>query len=415
MLLLPLILTALLAAPPTAAASTCTTVVVRNDLDPTGFPFGNRFADHLAINAAGDVAFIARPFGARQRLYVYPAVGPDEVVATGATAAPAGATFRNKPFSDVALNDAGDLAFLAGLDGLGQALLVRPANLPLAIAIHGGDAAPVGGSFDEILEMGPLASDGTVSFIATTTSGLKGVFVYDLATTLTSAGVIEGDAVTTPPGRFLCTIKHAAIASGGHLAVRANSKTDCSASSEPALEGVYHRNGGTLTRVALTGDATPVAATVYADVIGVPRVNASGHVAFLAKLDGATRKRAIFAWDGVTTTPVVVAGDVEPATGGTLKKINSFALTDAGDLVVSSKFKGGIHRQAILAHGASTSVLLAREDAPPSDRFAPDAEYRTFGKKTLATASGGPFLVTRAKIKDVAVPKGKVALIRCSP
>lgn len=413
MLLPSLILALLLAAPPTAAGSTCTTVVVRNDLDPAGSPFGNRFADHLATNAAGDVAFIARPFGSRQRLYVYPATGPAEVVATGATAAPAGATFRNKPFSDVALNDAGDLAFLAGLDGLGQALLVRPATLPLAIAVHGGDPAPSGGSFDEILEMGPLTADGTVSFIATTTSGLKGVFVYDLVTTITSVGVTEGAAVTSPPGRFLCTIKHAAIAAGGHLAVRANSKADCDAPSEPALEGVYHLGAGTLSRVALTGDATPIAATVYADVIGVPRVNASGHVAFLAKLDGATRKRAVFEWDGTTTTPVVLAGDVEPATGGTLKRINTFERTDAGDVVVSSKFKGGIHRQAILAHGASTSVLLAREDAPPSDRFAPGAEYRTFGKKTLATSPGGQFLVIRAKIKDVVAPKGKVALIRC--
>ncbi len=415
MLILLFLALLILTSPADAASATCSTVVVRNDLDPAGFPFGNRFSDDMSVNASGDVVFVARPSGSRHRLYIYPASGADEIVASGTGPAPGGATFKKKPFSDMSMNDAGDLAFRAGLESQGQALLVRRASMPLAIAVRQGGAAPIGGTFDEILEVGHVTTDGQVSFVATTTGGPKGVFQHDLASGTTTTAVAEGAPVTMPPGRTLCTIKHAALAGGGQFAVRANSKVDCDDASETSLEGIYHLLAGTLTEVALTSSPSPVPGAIYDDVIGTPSVNGLGEIAFLAKLDGSSRKHGLFRWDGVAITTEVLVGGIEATTGGIVKAIQAFRLTDTSDLIVSTKFKGGSHKQAILRHGAATTIVLGKSDTPPTDRFALGAEYRSFGKRTLGASAGAEQIVVRAKLKDVIVPKGKTAVILCAP
>lgn len=400
---------------PASAAFTCTTVVMRNDLDPTGFPFSNRFSDHLDVNASGDVVFAARALAARQRLYVYPAVGSPEILAEGAASAPAGHTFKKRPVSHVSLNDAGDVVFLGGLEGVGSAILARRDAAPLEIAVLPGDGAPTGGFFDQIHEAAPVNASGVVAFVATTSLGTKSVFTHDLDTSLTAVAVAEGAAVDFPFGRSLCTIRHVDLSDSGDLAIRANSRSDCNDPSEIALQGVYHVGGGTITRIAMSSDPSPIPATVYDDVYGVPKVNAVGEVVFTSRLDGATRRRGLFLWDGATTTNEVFANDVSTVTGGVYKTFSVVDLSNDGHYVVASRYKGGGHKQAIVDHGpVASELVVGRGSTPPSDRFAVGAEYRSFGKKHFGMSTDGTQVVVRAKVKDVVVPKAKSALIRCS-
>ena len=89
------------------AAFTCSTVARRGTTDPDGHVFGNKFHAEADTNAAGDTLFTARPNKYVDGLYLYPAVGANEIVARALSPAVGVTYFRTgRPFTRIAINDA---------------------------------------------------------------------------------------------------------------------------------------------------------------------------------------------------------------------------------------------------------------------------------------------------------------------
>lgn len=143
----------------------------------------NGFDTRTTLNAAGQVAFFANlSSGSVPRALFVGAPGSLQPIPFGA-AAPGGGTFNT--FTSPTLNDAGQIAFTAGLSGgsSSQGIFAgAPGSLQAVARL--GTAAPVGGSVSfNNFPTGPVINGaGEVAFIAslfnTTTSQLSsGVFV----------------------------------------------------------------------------------------------------------------------------------------------------------------------------------------------------------------------------------------------
>jgi hypothetical protein len=389
-----------------AGTLTCSSLAKRGDADINGFIFSNTFREPVGINTSGDTLFVARPKGTRDRLYLYPGAGGSEVVAEGRTLAPGGGTFSSRSFTDISINDAGDLAFHGKLLSQGSGVFVREGGGALAAADLAGDAAPGGGAFEKFTDVSLVNSSGVVAYIAVVNGGTSGVYAHDIATGTTVAAVLNGDAVDNPAGRFLCEILDVELADGGALALRASTKVNCADGGEAAVEGIYHVSGGTVTEVALVGGAAPIASTTFADFIDGLSIS-SVEVAFVAKLAGAVTSSGVFTWNGATTTEVL-QGDFEPDVGGSYKKFRHIQAVNTGSVFLNARFTGTTNNEAVMDLDGSPSAALEKSDTPPFG-----VSYGRLDNK-MALAHDGSDMAIKVKIKDSVSPKTKAAVLRCS-
>src|SRR6185369_8827855 len=109
------------------------------------FPTTNNF---LSINSSGQVSFLAAagPGSGVPGIYVGSPGGVAAKVAAVGDAAPSGGTFSI--FPSPSLNDSGEVAFIAGVNGgpAGGVFVGSTSTPPVALAVN-GDAAPSGGNF----------------------------------------------------------------------------------------------------------------------------------------------------------------------------------------------------------------------------------------------------------------------------
>jgi hypothetical protein len=397
-----------------ALTFTCSTVARRAQIDPAGAAFKSRF-DSPAINGSGDVAFVAYPNGAPRRLYFYPSLGAASVVAQQGGLAPGGAAFKH--FKTVSINDAGAIAFHAKLDG-GYGVFVGPSG-GLAKAAATGDTSPAGGAFDKFPAVSRVNPLGDVAFVATVVGGPNGVFLYDATLTTVSAVGLVNDAALD--GRQLCEYLDVGLGATGAVAVRANTKVDCSSVVEPELVGIYEKTGLSFARVALEGDAAPSPSTTYAQFIGAPDVNLTNKVMFRGRTVGVAGGIGIFLHDpvGPTTTLVVTTGAFAPTSGGAIKTLAPAGVTDGDRVAIGARVSGGVAKTGIYLFDGTDEKVVDSSDDAPNDAFGPNSFYSKINpgnrknNEGIGVSRSGTWVSYTAKVKDTLGTPNASGVFRC--
>ena len=394
------------------AQPSCSTVARGGQLDPDGQFYSNTFRSEVAINSAGNAMFVARPYGARDKLYFYPSAGAAQVIARADGPAPNGGTFRSqRAFLSLSVNDLDDLAFSAHLVS-GDGVFLRDGGVLEAAAMR-SQAAPSGGVFEAFPMVGAIDAASRVPFVARIAGGADGAFVYDSSTDVLASLVLDGAA--TLDGRQICSIQAVDLGTGSFATIRASSKLICSDASEVARNGIFIVTGLGISTVALDGDAAPIGGSVFARFLDTPRINASNDIAFRAKTGGTTKTDGVFVWDFATDTitTAVRKGDAVPVVGGSVAANQSFAFDDAGDVILNAKIAASSARFGILKFGAVDSTLLVKTDAPPSDVFGPGSTFVRFSTLDGTSPDGNRFAL-QVRVTDTAPPSAKGAVIRCA-
>lgn len=396
---------------PAAAQFTCSTVARSGQNDPGGFTFVKRFTD-LDINQGGDVVFLARASGVQPRLYLYPGVGAPSVVVTAGDVAPNALLyqkFAKAGLRALSINDAGDIAFWAKLGG-GEGVFVRESGGSIEIAAASTNVSPGGGTFATFPSVSRLDSSPVAAFVATVQGGPDGIFQYDAGTNTLTAVVLEGDPTGT--GREFCSFQAVGLG-GGAVAFQALTQVDCTSLVEVPVSGLFLDEAGLITPIAAVGDASPIAGATYSGFLRRPDVNASHQVAYQAQVTGTLNVRANFHFDPpATQTKIAAGGDTAPS-GGSLTRQAPQVLTDAGDTYQLWGTKLTTAKQGIFLYDASPASAVLSTDAPPTDQFAPGSSY----KKLLEPRAprDGSRLAFIGKVRDPVPPPSKVAVLRCVP
>jgi hypothetical protein len=400
---------------------TRTRVASIGEVAPSAGAFGEcagklkEFVGHPAVNANGDVAFMALIQPATQPGQNQVAQGPTlagifamragvlEPVACSRQVTPGGALDLVSPVGSPtssdeapdrwpAINDAGDVAFLTAYVNADGA----PSGGAVVLAPRAGgllEVARIDEPFDDgrIIDLGPpaLNSHGLLAFHALATTSdpnntVDGIFTGDGQTIQV---VVRNNISPMPLNEPLTQFEDpVSLNDRGDVAFLAgplvDSNPDDSSSVDP-IPGVLVCRAGVTTLVAYPGESidSQVVTSVALGPFGggalpTPTLGADGSVAFFVGLNDGSRE-AIATWDGETTSggkPLVhallyTAGKVAPQTpsGGTYAGTESApALDAAGGIVFRAHIVDGPSTEAIVylrPGGSATSIDLG-EAAP---------------------------------------------------
>jgi hypothetical protein len=234
-------------------------------------------------------------------------------------------------FGEPLLNSSGQIAFSStfsgdGISGIGiwagdpgsLAVVMRSGNQAFGLAdgIHYTDLSdPVTNSEGKVA----FGSNGQVAFIA----GLTGTGVSNSNDWGVWSGAIGssrlvlrgGDhAPGTPQGVKFREIEELTVNSTGQTAFRGVVQGSSVVGAN--REGVWSEGAGTLALVARTGDQAPglPLGVHFSGSVGDPAINASGHVAFDAGIDGShpdfNNIKSI--WSDRTGSPALIVRDGDP-------------------------------------------------------------------------------------------------------
>lgn len=387
-----------------SAAFSCDTVVKSGDPAPDSpLPFSPRIRPDVAINDAGDTLLVARPLASRDTLYLFPAGGAAEAIATGDGPAPGGLTFKSsKAFAELSINNAGDIAFRGRTTDRKRTLFFRAAGGSLRKLVSTGENSPAGGRFREFTQITRLTEAGQIAFMAEVRSGPSGAFVYDTTDDSLTAVALTGD---TMAGRELCAVRHVGLGDLGTVVVVADTRVDCAAGNK-TFSTILTEN----TLVALEGDASPAAGTVYQGFGREPKVDEAGNIAFMAELSGPKDREAIVIWSPSGSSVVDVAElDPTPEIQGVFKSFHNFHLTSAGAFV-NAKL-GGTGKTTKAGVLSATTAAILDSSPPPDDAFGPTAKYQSFPRRHAMSRDG--HLAILARVKDDG--DRSRAVIRCAP
>ena len=279
-------------------------VVAEGDPVPGGGTFSG-FGRHPipALNERGDVAFAAAIVGGRtvEGIFVRDARGLRPVVLTG-RGAPGMASGTIAAVDAPALNDHGDLAFLAsvrrGRETVEAVYTVIAGRLAKVVAQ--GDPAPAGGTF---AGFGPPAINNRrrVAFAAVVEGRAVpgGVFAADGATVRMLAGA---GSETPIGGIFVKFSERIALNDAGAVAFTAVLK------NAEAEQGVFVIRDEHVRKVIALGEPAPEGGT-FSHFSLWPALAADGTVAFAAALDGSAVQVAVFMTSPRGMVRVVALGD----------------------------------------------------------------------------------------------------------
>jgi hypothetical protein len=139
-----------------------------------------------------------------------------------------------------------------------------------------------------------------------------------------------------------------------------------------ATEGIFKNSGGTITKIAAKGDATPIGGT-YSGFTTAPVINPSGEIAFWASVSGGSAASAIFKRSsGGVVSKIAAVGDATPAgstyTGFTASAAPPVPIINAGGDVsfFATRSTGG---EAIFLYKSLEAVIVkvaANGDSAPT-------------------------------------------------
>ncbi len=393
----------LISSDPAGAAFSCDTVVKSGDPSPGPFPFGPRIRPELAINDSGDTLLVARPLAARDTLYMFPAGGAPEAVATGDGPAPGGLTFKSsKAFTELSINNGGDIAFRGRMFDRKRVLFHRPAGGSLESLVSTGEESPAGGRIREFIRITRLTEGGRIAFLAAVKDGPSGAFVYDVNDESLTPVALVGDTLA---GRELCTVRNVGLGDLGTVVIHAETRVDCDAGNR-TFETILSPSA----IIAMEGDASPIAGTIYQGFVGEPKIDEAGNIGFMAEISGAKNRKAMVIRSPAGALVVSLAElDPTPDIEGVFHSFHDFHLTEAGSFVNARlKGTGKITKAGVLS---PTAAAILDSDPPPSDAFGPMAKYKSFPRRHAMSRNG--HLAILARVKDEG-DKSR-AVIRCAP
>lgn len=400
-ILLVAIVALALSAPPALAAYTCEVVAKRDDLDPDGAPLTNRMRDSVAVNDDGDVVFVARPAGGRDRLYDYPNGGASTVLAEAGAAAPGGLEFKTgRVFDEIGTNNFQDLLVRGRLTGGAEGVFGRAGAGALKKFAATGDASPCGDVFDDFPAVASrLSGGGFGGFVGRASDGTTGVVEVDLILNTLTCLMEEGDTID---GRLVCEFLDVGYSNANfNVAARA---TTVPAAGDCAVDGPVATILTPTDVVALEGDPSPVVGADFSGFDGEPSVLGT-EVSFRGTLtDG---RDAVFRHpSGGPTTISTAENDPAPDVGGAFRRLENHWLTNSG-VVVNSLVKGGSTKTGVFTE---TEAAVTKSDAPPFGE-----KYRGLAKRGRSSTSvDGSVVALQVGIKDTVKPKNKHAILRCT-
>ena len=439
-------------------------------------------ASALAVDATGGVAFAARIAGAEtsEALVYLPPAGPAVTVRIG-DAAPGRGFYGGPPFSPPRLNDAGTVVFKSFVArGSGSIGIFRTRGPDLEAVVRVGDPAPLDGSplprFVDLPGDPSLGASGDVAFAALLSDARRGVFVA--TATGIRAVAVQGQEFPDPArdGAWFRKVapNPAVVDASGAVVFRATIEyadpIDPFGSPSIVEDGLFASDGSATrlllvagarspegrryyrfrdpsaagTRIAFqaqlgtttaTGNAVflldpsgvvPVAVEDqgFAEgmrveaLTGRPAVDASGGVAFLARIRGAGRSgQALLRGIAGGIAPVAVVGEAGPA-GGLFRSLGRPALSSNGHLVFRGSFQpfsGGTTSLFLSAPGRGLHPFLVVGESGPSGvggritsfgrNIAVNASDQVAVLASLADAASrsGIFLASRADLEGTAI------------
>jgi len=334
------------------------------------------------LNNTGQAAYFGEAFGVvndeRDILYRSAASpAPTVQIARGASVTLDGdGVYRS--FSDpLLINDAGQIAFLAGLEGTdggfddNSGLYVGSGASGVAV-VREGDAAPDGNgvfSFLTGIEYIALNDAGQTAFItriqgtAGGTADDTGVFLGDGSGPVVQLAR-EGSLLPSGNGSF-STFRDVALNDAGTAAFYA-SLSDTDGGFDDNV-GIFASDGATLTTIAREGQPVPTGSGQFT-FFGAPDINNAGQVAFEASLgflapgDGGS---AIYLGTGGTLEQIAREG--EPIGGGaeTFGDLSDPALNEAGQVAFRGFIGQGSDDAIFVGDTSSVTEIVRQGDAAP--------------------------------------------------
>ena len=280
-----------------------------------------------------------------------------------------GAAFADS-FSVSTLNNNGDIAFFGGLTGAGVTRFTNggifaQSGGALGLVARQGDTAPgTGGAAFSGFSQPALNDDGDTAFVGAltgtgvTSSNNRGVFT-DSGGTL---GLVArtGDAAPGTGGAVFSLFNTPVLNNSGDTAFTANL---AGAGVTGANSGIFAQSAGVLGLVAREGDAAPGTGGAAFSGLGNPALNDDGDTAFVGALTGTgvtgSNNTGIFAERGGVLGLVAREGDTAPGTGGAAFALFDVpGLNDDGDIAFTAILTGaGVTGSNSLWFGANGGPL----------------------------------------------------------
>jgi hypothetical protein len=239
---------------------------------------------------------------------------------------------------------------------------------PLRAVVRSGLAAPGGGRFDRFdvtaqPVFAPVNAHGQVAFYATVlrAPGLEGIFLAE-AGRITKVAAF-GDAV--PGGGTLAEFAEhplPALNASGHVAFGAR------LAGGRATEGVFLVGDDGLRVIALAGDDAPGVAAGVLIGFDAPALNDNDELAFLANVRrGRDTIDVLYFWNGIRLQRLAAEGDRLLRIGGTMDKIGEPSLNNSGVVAFPAAMLKGPALAGIFVAGARELKLLVGAGDKTSD------------------------------------------------
>jgi hypothetical protein len=349
-----------------AEAPTLRRVVVAGQAAPGGGAFERFGIEALPVvapvNSRGQVAFFATILRGRASEGFFRATGTriDTVAAQG-DAAPGGGAFSGFGRHPIpALNDAGDVAFAAAVSGgkTVEGIFATTARRLKAVAVVGSAAPGIASGTFANLDAPALNDRGDVAFLATVRRGRESVEAIYLASGATLNKIVaQGDPA--PAGGAFAGFGVPALNNSGALAFAAVVE------GRAVPGGVFVAKAGRIRMLVGAGDETPIGG-IFAKFSERVALNGAGAVAFTAALKEAPMAQAVFVIEGGRPRKVAALGDGAPG-GGVFSHFGLWPVLSASGAVgfAASVDRGAAEVAAFVSDATGPVRIGAVGDALP--------------------------------------------------
>ncbi len=356
-----------------AAAPVLQAIAASGQPSPAGGSFDRFDIDGRAVAAAtnrrGDVVFFATLLRspADEGLFLAGGSGIAKLAAVG-DAVPSGeriAGFGERPA--VALNEPGAVAFAAALTG-GKAtsgVFVAQKEKIVAVALSGAAAPDIAGATLAQFEPPALNDVGEVAFLAATRRGREAgeaIYLQRRGQLVKLAG--SGDAA--PGGGIFSSFGSPSLNNKGEVAFAAIVEQG------PVLGGVFMGGGNDIHLVLGVGSASP-SGGIFARFSERLELNDAGTIALSAVLRNGGPNAAVFVIENDTPRALAAIGDPAPG-GGNFAAFASWpALSQVGSVAFIASVDGGPNALALYCANRGdglTRVAAIGDPLPDNARLA---------------------------------------------